>query len=91
MSYSSHAEGDHSTTGVPSRIATYTTTAEERKVEREKLSKNSQRVFLSEPTSSSNRNVMLADQTSHASVAIKKSQSEAQIKLDRIMNKLNQG
>ncbi|KAK8000324.1 hypothetical protein PG990_012924 [Apiospora arundinis] len=90
MSYSSHVEGDHSTAGVPSHIMTYPTTAEERKVEREKLSKNSQRAFLAEPTSSSNRNIMLADQTSHGSIAIKKSRKKAQKRLDCIMNKLNQ-
>ncbi|KAK8043610.1 hypothetical protein PG993_006040 [Apiospora rasikravindrae] len=91
MSSSSRAEGDGSATRVPSRIKALPTTAAERQAGRVRLSESRQETYRSEPSSSSNRTVKLADQTRHESVAIKKAQKKMQKKLDRILGPLNQG
>ncbi|KAK8075189.1 hypothetical protein PG997_009852 [Apiospora hydei] len=91
MPPSNRTEGNHSVTGVASRIAVHPTTALERKAERDKLSESRQKSFLSEPTSSSNRNVALAGKTLEESVAIKKSRKKTKKNLDSILDKLNYG
>ncbi|KAK8121979.1 hypothetical protein PG984_010649 [Apiospora sp. TS-2023a] len=88
MPSSSQAGGDGSTTRGPC-ITSHSTTAAERKTEREKLSEASQRRFLSEPSTSSNRTIMIADQTSDEVDAIKKSRKKANKTLGRILDKLN--
>ncbi|KAK7985366.1 hypothetical protein PG996_005392 [Apiospora saccharicola] len=88
MHSSGQAESDQSAPR-GTRITAHPTTAVERKSEREDLSEASQRRFLSEPSTSSNRTIMMADQTSDEADAIKKSRKKAKKNLDRILAKLN--
>ncbi|KAK7984206.1 cytidine/deoxycytidylate deaminase family protein [Apiospora arundinis] len=89
MPSSSQADGDRSSTRASPRITTHPTTSAERKAERERLSEARQKLFVSKSDSSSNRNVMLADQTRNESIAIKKAEKKMQKKLDHILDKLN--
>ncbi|KAK7914316.1 hypothetical protein PG985_012019 [Apiospora marii] len=91
MTYSSQAEGDRTATRVPSRITTLPTTAAERQAGRTKLSESRQESYASEPSSSGNRNVMLADQTRSESIAVKKAQKKTSKKLVSILSKYNHG
>ncbi|KAK8121978.1 hypothetical protein PG984_010648 [Apiospora sp. TS-2023a] len=91
MPSSGQAESGHTATRIPSRITSLPTTAAERQAERTRLAKSRQESYASEPSSSGNRNVMLADQTRDQSIAVKKAKNEKKKKLDSIIGKLNQG
>ncbi|KAK7962673.1 uncharacterized protein PG986_003498 [Apiospora aurea] len=90
MSSSNRAEADGSATKDPSRITALPTTAAERQTDRARLSESRQETYRSEPSSSGNRTVMLADQIRRESDVIKKAQKKMQKKLDRILGPLNQ-